>query len=234
VTKPSAYWLFPPILTLFMAGCSFQQTGPEQHDSQTIDRDGSESVKVNVDLGAGELKVAGGTDKLAAADFRYGGSAGKPEVHYSSIAGHGSLTIKQPSGSSINHATIAWDVRLNQEVPLEVQVHLGAGEARLNLGALNLRHVDVQIGAGELDLDLRGTPKASYDVQVQGGAGEATIHLPSSVGVDAQVSGGIGEISAPGLRKDGSRYVNDALGKSPITIRLNVEGGVGEIKLISN
>jgi hypothetical protein len=228
-------WLLLPMVALFMASCSFQQAGPEQHDSQTVDRDSSESVKVNLDLGGGELKVAGGTDRLAAADFRYGASASKPEVHYSSAAGHGSLAIKQPGNSStLTNSTKAWDLRLNQEVPLEIEVHLGAGEARLNLGSLSLRRVDVEMGAGELDLDLRGTPTKSYDARVQGGAGEATIHLPSTVGVDAQVTGGIGEISASGFRKDGSRYMNDSLGKSPVTIHLNVEGGVGEIRLIAN
>jgi hypothetical protein len=219
---------------LCLTGCVVEPAGPEQHDSQAIDRDNSELVRVDLDLGAGTLKVAGGTDKLAAADFLYGASASKPEIHYSSTAGHGSLTIRQPgSSSTLTHTTKEWDLHLNQEVPLEIEVHLGGGEAHLNLGSLTLRDLDVQIGAGELDLDLRGAPKKSYEVRVQGGAGEATIRLPSSVGVEAKVQGGIGEINASGLHRDGARYVNDALGKSSVTIHLDVQGGVGEIKLIS-
>ena len=180
------------------------------------------------------MKISGGTDKLAAADFHYGANASKPEVRYSTAAGRGSLTVKQQgSSSTLGHTSKDWDLRLNQEVPLEIEVHLGGGEAHLNLGSLTLRSLDVQIGAGELDLDLRGTPKKSYDVRVQGGAGEATLRLPSSVGVEAKVQGGIGEINASGLHQDGNRYVNDALGKSNVTIRLDVQGGVGEIKLIS-
>jgi len=180
------------------------------------------------------MRVAGGNGKLLTADFRYGANASKPEVNYSSAAGHGSLTIRQSgSSSSLTHTSKEWDLRLSNEVPMEVEVHLGGGEAHLNLGALTLRSVDVQMGAGQLDLDLRGTAKKSYEARVQGGAGEATIHLPSTVGVEAKVQGGIGEISAPGLHQDGSRYVNDALGKSPVTIHLDVQGGVGEIKLIS-
>ncbi|HEY1758668.1 MAG TPA: toast rack family protein [Bryobacteraceae bacterium] len=200
-----------------------------------FDRDNSELVRVNLDLGGGTMKVAGGTDKLAAADFSYGSAASKPEVHYSSSGGNGSLTIKQSgtTSSTLTHTTKEWDVRLNQQVPMELRISLGGGDAHLNLGSLTLRDLEVQEGAGELDLDLRGAPKTSYQVRVQGGAGEATLHLPSSVGVDAQVSGGIGEVNATGLHKDGSRYVNDALGKSNVTIHVDFQGGVGKINLIS-
>ena len=34
------------------------------------------------------------------------------------------------------------------------------------------------------------------------------------------------------MKKDGDRYVNEAYGKSPITVELHVEGGVGSIDLI--
>jgi hypothetical protein len=220
---------------LCLTGCSFQHGGPVPHDSQSIERDNSELVRVNLDMKAGDLRVAGGTDKLAAADFTYSVASWKPEVRYSSAAGQGSLTISQPGhpGPVTGNRWYEWDLRLNQEVPLDFDVHLGAGEAHLNLGALTLRNVDVEVGAGELNLDLRGAPKKDYEVRVHGGAGEAIIHLPSSVGVDAQASGGVGEINAKGLRKHGDRYVNDALGKSNVTIHLNVQGGVGSINLIA-
>jgi hypothetical protein len=224
-----------PVAAACLTGCMSVSSGPDQHDTQSIERDRSELVHVNLDLGAGTMKVAGGTDKLVAADFRYGSGASKPEVHYETTAGRGSLTIKQPgSSASLTHTSKEWDLHLNEAVPMEIEVHLGGGEAHLNLGSLTLRGVEVQIGAGELDLDLRGSPTKSYDVRAQGGAGKATLHLPSSVGVEAKVQGGIGEINASGLHQDGSRYFNDALGKSSVSIHLNVQGGVGEIHLISD
>jgi hypothetical protein len=218
-----------------LTGCGIERTGPSQRDSQTIERDDSQSVHVNLDMGAGTLRVAGGTGKLATAEFNYNVASWKPEVRYSSVAGHGSLTIGQPGHGSSSRGNVVndWDLSLNQDVPLEMEVHLGAGEAHLNLGALTLRKVEVEMGAGELDLDLRGTPKASYDVRVQGGVGEATIRLPSSVGVEAKAMGGIGEVEASGLHHEGGRYFNDALASSTVTIHLDVQGGVGSIKLIS-
>ena len=46
--------------------------------------------------------------------------------------------------------------------------------------------------------------------------------------------GGIGSVSAHGLKKDGDAYVNDAYGKSPVTIDMTIHGGVGSINLIQN
>jgi hypothetical protein len=230
----NARWVVLPLAGMCLIGCDFRPAGPDQHDTQSVERDNSELVKVSLDLGAGTLRVAGGTDKLAAADFRYGANASKPEVHYSSAAGRGALTITQPgSSSSLTHTSKEWDLHLNNGVPMELQINLGGGEARLDLGSLTLRDLEVQVGAGELNLDLRGTPKKSYEVRIQGGAGEATLRLPSSVGVEAKVQGGIGEVNASGFHQDSSRYFNDALGKSNVTIHLDVQGGVGEIKLIS-
>lgn len=221
--------------TLGLTGCTIERAGPMQNESQAIDRDASESVRVNLDMSAGTLKLGGGTDKLAAADFHYNVPSWKPAVQYASAAGHGSLSIKQEGHvtSGIGDSNNEWDIRLNREVPLEIETHLGAGEAHLDLGGLTLRSLDVGMGAGKLDLDLRGSPKKSYEVRVEGGVGEASIHVPSSVGVEAEVMGGIGEVSAPGLHKDGNRYSNDAVASSKVIIHMNIQGGVGSIKLIS-
>jgi len=220
---------------LCLTGCSFISTEPKLKDSQVIERDNSELVGVNLDLSGGDLKVAGGSGKLADLNFSYGESASKPEVHYSSAAGRGSLIIKQTgSSSTLSHTSKDWDLRFNQDVPLEMEVHLGGGDAHLDLGSLTLRKLDVDMGAGELDLNLRGAPKKNYEVKVRCGAGDFTIHLPSALGVDAQATIGIGDVSASGLHQEGHRYFNDALGKSPVTIHLDVHGDTGDIKLIAD
>jgi hypothetical protein len=61
--------------------------------------------------------------------------------------------------------------------------------------------------------------------------GQANIRLPKNVGVIARASGGIGSISVHGLKHDGDSYTNEAYGKSPATLHLKVEGGIGEIVL---
>ncbi len=219
---------------LGLTGCVvMDHTGPTEHASRTIDRDASETVRVHLQMGAGDLRVGSGTEKLVRANFDYNVPAWKPEVQYNS----GVLRITQPGGDHthfVGSTKYEWDVRLNREVALDLDINFGAGEARLDLGSLALRRVDVQMGVGSLQMDLRGSPKRNYDVSINGGVGEAIVRLPADVGVYAEASGGIGEVSARGLHHDGSAYYNDAYRKSPVTIKLSVHGGIGEIKLISD
>ncbi len=43
-----------------------------------------------------------------------------------------------------------WDLRFNDQKPLDLDVNFGAGESRLDLGDLTLRRVNVEMGVGEL------------------------------------------------------------------------------------
>jgi len=216
-----------------MTGCDVvDHTGPTEHDFRVVERDSSETLRVHLKMGAGNLRIGSGTEKLLRADFDYNVPAWKPEVQYNS----GVLRISQPEGSGkhFGNSKYEWDLRLNREVALDLDVNFGAGEARLDLGSLSLRRVDVHMGVGTIQMDLRGNPKRSYDVSINGGVGEATVRVPSDVGVYAVAQGGIGDISAHGLRQDGSKYYNDAYQKSPVTIKLDIHGGIGSIKLISD
>jgi predicted membrane protein len=103
----------------------------------------------------------------------------------------------------------------------------------MNLGSLDLRSVRIEMGVGEVRVDLRGKPTRDYNVNIQGGVGQATVYLPRDVGVVAKAAGGIGNISVHGLEKRGGQYINPAHENAPVTIHLNVEGGVGEINLIA-
>jgi hypothetical protein len=223
-------------MALCLGGCAFETAGPSQHDFRSVDLDQSELVRVDLNMGAGNLHVDGGTQKLMRADFTYNVPSWKPYVRYSTGPVHGNLTIEQPSARTA-HAVgqkYEWDVRLNRDVPLDVNVRFGAGHADLNLGHLTLRTVEVNMGVGRLNLDLRGSPKRNYEVRVQGGVGEAIIHLPSGVGVDAEAEGGIGSINAPGLRHEGQRYRNAAYEHAKVRVHLEIHGGVGAIRLISD
>jgi hypothetical protein len=43
---------------------------------------------------------------------------------------------------------------------------------------------------------------------------------------------GVTSLETSGLDQDGSRYTNDSFGDSDVTLRLDVQGGVGQIELI--
>lgn len=209
-----------------------------QHETKDIELDKSEILKLDVRLGVGELKVSGGAKKLVEAAFDYNVPSWKPDVSYSSTGFRGNLRIEQRSdrGTSMGgNQKCTWDIRVNDAVATDFDFKFGVGEATLNLATANIRSLTLNMGVGEAKIDLRGKPTKDYNVEVRGGVGEATIQLPKDVAIVAEAKGGIGGIETRGLMKDGDRYVNDAYRKrtSPVTIRLDVKGGVGSINLIA-
>jgi len=218
---------------LYLPGCGLHSSGPIQRESRTIDRDKSETLRTQLRMGGGTLKVRGGSPNWMQGDFAYNVPSWKPEIRYSASNGRGDLAIEQPSSNQlkVGDTTNEWDLRLNDGIPTDLTVTMGAGEAQLDLGTLSLRSLQIILGAGELRLDLRGKPTHSYEVHVRGGAGEATVYLPKDVGISAKATGGLGEIKVKGLRSEGGSWINDAYAKSKVQVRLDIQGGVGAINL---
>jgi hypothetical protein len=206
------------------------QAGETRTLTKAVELDNAESVDVALKMGAGELNVSGGAAKLVDATFRFNVPSWEPILDYQGGGTRARLRIEQPETSmSLGHTENHWDLRLNDTVPIDLTANLGAGEAVMTLGTLNLRNLEIHLGAGQLNLDLRGTPRHSYDVRVHGGVGSAKIHVPRSVGVVATASGGIGSIDVQGLEKRGNEWYNREHEQDPIKLTLDVKGGVGEI-----
>jgi N-terminal domain of toast_rack, DUF2154 len=219
-----------------LVGCNpdFEGHGPVETETRSIDLDKSESVRVELRMGAGEMTVHGGSPKLMDGEFSFRRLAMRPSIHYDASDFRAHLRVEEPSGVHTNSSRYRWDLRLNDQKPIDLSVDFGAGEGRLDLGSLNLRSVEVHMGVGELRLDLRGEPKEDYSVHLRGGVGEATVYLPRNVGVVADAQGGIGGITAHGLEKRGGEYFNDAYGHSKVTVRLDIRGGIGAINLMAD
>lgn len=202
-----------------------------EHETKNLEFDKSEMTRAEIKIGAGELRVGGGAVKLMEGNFDYNDPGSKPQVDYHSTGVRSDIDIR-PSGT-VQHGESKWDLRFNDSVAMDLVVKMGAGEAHLNLGSLNLRSVSFDLGAGEVDADLRGNPKRSYDVQIKGGVGQARIHVPKSVGISATAAGGIGEVNVRGLEKRNDRWINPGHERDPVTIRLDVRGGIGQIDVVA-
>jgi hypothetical protein len=219
---------------LTLVGCTedFGPPGPTHTETRSIDLDNSELVRAELKMGVGELSVRGGSPKLMDAEFTFNRPAMRPRVQYDTSGFRGQLLVEEPSHMHHANSNYRWDLRFNDNKPLDLIVNFGVGEGRLDLGDLRLRSLDIHMGVGKMRLDLRGTPKNDYDVSIHGGVGEATIYLPEGVGIVAEAHGGIGGINARGLQKRDDRYVNDSYGRTKITVRLELHGGIGAINLV--
>jgi hypothetical protein len=224
--------LYTPLLATIIALAGCVRSEETRSISRSVELDQTDSVDVQLDMGAGELSVSGGSAKLVDADFQFNVPSWEPVVDYRNDGGRGVLHIRQPDASpSFGQTTNRWDLRLNDSVPISLAANLGASEATMTLGALTLKRVEIHQGVGELYLDLRGAPTENYDIEVNGGIGSATIRVPRSVGIVATVTGGLGSIDVEGLEKRGDEWRNAGHEDDPVTIHLNVKGGIGEVKI---
>jgi hypothetical protein len=208
-------------------------SGFEQHETQAIELQGAKRVSAEINIPAGSVTVSGGSGRLLDANFDYDRTEGKPTVDYNVSGDHGALRVTQDDESHTHWGGRQdnWDLRLGDSVPIDLKLEMGAGQTNLQLNRVNLSRLEVHMGAGELHLDLTGPRTSDLDAMIEGGVGSATIRLPKDVGVRVNASGGIGAVNAHGLQRDGDAYVNAVYGKTPATIDLTVEGGVGEINL---
>jgi hypothetical protein len=124
------------------------------------------------------------------------------------------------------------NLKLGSLALTSLDINAGAGDVDLDLSdSQSLSQLDFKMGAGELTLDLTGDWQDDLDAAIKGGVGEISLKLPSNVGVRIVVDTGIGGVDTSGLTKDGDTYTNDAYGDSEVTLRIDIDGGIGQINL---
>lgn len=226
-------WLCAAVGVLLLAGCVVEEHR-DVSESRSVELAGVETARITLEMGAGELRLQGGTPKLLDARFDYDVPRWKPVVKSDVSGGRAYVTIRQPEvhNISLGHNRYNWDVSLNDRIPTDLRVSLGAGRGELKLGGASVRRLHLDLGAGELKLDLNGAWDNDLEGSITGGVGAATVRLPRDTGVRVKATGGIGSINVRGLRSSNGYYVNQAYGKSRATLRLEIHGGIGEITLI--
>ncbi len=207
-------------------------SGHHGHENQVVQLGDAKAVRMTVHMPAGELHIEGGATPLLEADFYQGPSWNAPAVDYSVEKAEGTLSINQQSASQLmTNSDNIWKLKLSDEVPIDLEVDVGAGRGDLSLAHVDLTRLELNIGAGQANVDLTGERGKDVQANIHGGVGEAIIRLPKNVGVVATVHGGLGSVDVHGLKEEDGQYTNSAYGKAPNTIHLTVEGGIGHIKL---
>jgi hypothetical protein len=207
--------------------------GDLTEDTQTVQLGEAKSVELSLHMGSGELELRGGARVLMEGSFIYNVERWKPEVNYSVFEKRGTLRIRQGKtrGVPMGNTKNIWDIRLTNDVPLEINIDFGAGKGTIDLRGLILESIDIDMGVGELDVDLSGERKESLRVKIDGGIGSATVYLPEDIGVHVKVDKGIGSVHAGELNKSGNEFTNEAYGKTDVTIKVEIEAGIGSIDL---
>lgn len=221
-------------ISFALAGCGpMAHVGALQTENLSVPLGAAKSVRAHLEMGAGELAISGGSSRLLDGAIEYNVPEWKPDMTYTITGDEGSLMLMQSTSvhSAMGGVKYNWNLHFNNAIPLDLTIEMGAGDSNLNFSGMALRTLDVKMGAGESHMDFTGNWKQNLTATLQAGVGEAHLKLPREVGVRVSVQGGLGEVEAPDFKRDGSDYVNDAYGKSPVTLDIHIAGGIGEVHL---
>jgi len=205
--------------------------GPVVHEHHAVERGMATSARVEIEMSAGELEVKSGATTLFEGDFDFNIPDLKPAIAYAVNGSTGDLKVSQGSASGSYENN--WRLSINETTPIDLRLTLGAGDAQLLLGRLNLSSLAIRLGAGDLVVDLRGTPAKSYSARVEAGAGDTTIHLPASVGISVRTSSLITDVNVSGLEQRDGRWVNPRAEGSAVTVDLDVQHAIGDLRLVA-
>jgi N-terminal domain of toast_rack, DUF2154 len=205
--------------------------GPLTTDTQSIPVGSVTSANVNLDMGAGDITVKGGSANLVDASYTYNVPSWKPEASYNSSGNTGTFDVWQPDikNISVGNMRNEWNIRLGNSIPTDLKISLGAGNVNANLGGLAVKSLTVDNHTGNTTVDLTGQWKNNLDARITGSVGNTTIRVPSDVGVRITAHKNFGNITANGLKADGNVYTNDAYGKSPVTLNIDANVDLGNL-----
>jgi hypothetical protein len=224
--------------------------------SESVELGSARVAEIEIEMGAGELYITGGAGNLMDAKFTYNVVGWDPEIDYTVSGDKGHLAVRRPLGGFRlgRGARYEWDLKLNSDVPMDLDVQLGAGESHLEIGDLDLDELEITTGAGEVEVYLTGRPTArritietgagdvtvdmtgrwssDLEADIVGGVGRLRLRLPDDVGVRVKAGKGLGKITASdGFLQDGDHFVNDAYGESEVILDIDCGTGIGSIIL---
>jgi hypothetical protein len=223
-------------LSIAAVGCvAIPAVNSVESHTEVIDAEDADSVTAEIMMGAGKLVVQSGTEALMEGEFLYSYRDYAPDITYRvRSSGRGDLLVEQDDGPKFRVQSDyknEWELTFNEEIPLDLDITLGAGESILDLADLNLGSFSLKMGAGAAYVDLSGILDQDIVVNIQGGVGELTVLLPLNTNIIAEVTGGLGEINIKGLDREGEMLVSNYSGPGPV-LNITIEVGIGQLNLL--
>ncbi len=249
--KTGLFWIAMGLLLMVVPALA----GDMEKMEKTIEHGDADLVNVNIDMSVGDLNIHGGSAALLEGVFQFNHPELKPVITYTEDGDTGELKIKHGSRKSkFKRVKNAWDLKFSNETRLNFNIDTGVGDVIMNMGDLNADRVDMDLGVGDVNLTFSGSPtvtdlnvdagtgdieidltgewRKNLNASIDAGVGDITVKVPSDVGVRVKADTGVGSIKADGFMIKGKSYVNTAYETAEIKLNIDVDAGVGSIKLL--
>jgi hypothetical protein len=192
--------------------------------------DDVERAAVRLDFGSGRLQVAASDDDGA---LVAGTAAGARET-YTVTPGVAHWELTQRTAPpfyvpfAIDFSSVDWDIGLAPGLPLDLSITSRTGEARIDLGGLDVSRLDLETGLSTVSVTFPDHGRIQADIS--GGAGEVVISIPPDLPARITVSNGITDMSVPArfVRRD-SIYETPGFSTDGDYLDLDLSLGIGSV-----
>lgn len=196
--------------------------------------DGARGANIRFRYGAGELRL----DDRAGPGELINGSFGGGVIHTVNRSGDQvDVDLRLPTDNwtmniPFDSDKLRWTVGMNPEVPLYLDLEVGASRNFLDLRNLQVKDLRLQTGASATDIDLpvrAGQTRAS----IKSGAASVEIRVPPGVSAEIHTTGGLSSFDVDTARfpGGGNLYRSPDYDAAANRVELHLEMGVGSIKV---
>lgn len=190
---------------------------------------GATSAEVNLSQAAGEMQVSRGaaSGQLVSGNLRTSNMRAIRK-DYTVQNGRGVLQLRE-EGVNVGFNSVSsnylWDVKLNDTIPTDLTVSLGAGEGNIDLTGLKVTNLDGNLAVGQMTVTL---PAGGASGKLSSAVGEIIVRVPRGQAVNIHVSRAITALEVgDGFRQDGNTVTNPNASGTPIDLTVsNAIGGV--------
>jgi len=124
-----------------------------------------------------------------------------------------------------------WQLGINSDVELDLDVDIGIGDVTLDLSDLTIDSARLDFGIGRADATLPQEDGA--EVMVDGGIGTVTIRVPEDVGARIRLDSGLVGRSLPsGYTHDGDTYTSPNYNRADTQVDVTIGLGIGNIRVL--
>lgn len=230
-----AILIFAGVWLLVMSRISPKSLEPEQ---ATIPLDGAARAEVRIRHGAGRLSITGGAGPQAVASGTFSGGLSHRENRRGDTL---DVEMRIPDdlwfrGGGVwffgAWTPIIWDVRLNESIPLVVDLETGAGENRIDLSTVKAQEIRLKTGASSSELTLPSNAGRTR-VKISSGAAAVIVRIPDGVAANIRIQSGLAGIKIDERRfpRSGNGYTSPDYTQADNVAEIEVETGVGSIEI---
>lgn len=228
--------LFWPLLLILgggwiLIGVFFR--GKVEMENASIELQGATSADVKINHGAGELKIHSGA---SGSEFMRGSFMGG--LDHKSNRNADQLEVKmRPAKDMMDfpffgpRSQLDWDVALNADIPIALNLNLGANKSTLDLRDMKLTNLDIDTGASDTTLTLpaQGRFKADFDL----GAASLTVIVPEGLSARIRASLGAADLKIDQSRfpRSGNYYQSPNFDSAPNAVDMTIDAGAASIRI---